>query len=122
MNAMGQMGHLWKTSQWDVWMWDLMEFTPPNTTEQLGHLRTIKRDHLAKKHSKPGLLRRVFKQLSDSVQQCQEGEIFLLFTKFKTDSPQLEMNGHLDSATESSVRIHGCFFAHRMVGSDTRHF
>lgn len=38
MKAMGQMGHLWKTSQCDVWMWDLMEFTPPNTTAQLGHL------------------------------------------------------------------------------------
>lgn len=36
---MGQMGHLWKTSQCDVWMCDLMEFTPPNTTAQLGHLR-----------------------------------------------------------------------------------
>lgn len=38
LKAMGQMGHLWKTSQCDVWMWDLMEFTPPNTTAQLGHL------------------------------------------------------------------------------------
>lgn len=38
MKAMGQMGHLWKTSQCDVWMCDLMEFTPPNTTAQLGHL------------------------------------------------------------------------------------
>lgn len=39
MNAMGQMGHLWNTSQWEVWMWDLMELTPPNTTAQLGHLQ-----------------------------------------------------------------------------------
>lgn len=38
MKAMGQMGHLWKTSQCDVWMCDLIEFTPPNTTAQLGHL------------------------------------------------------------------------------------
>lgn len=32
------MGHLWKTSQCDACMWDLMELTPPNTTAQLGHL------------------------------------------------------------------------------------
>ena len=37
---MGQLGHLWKTSQWAVWMWDLMEFSPPNTTWQLEHLHT----------------------------------------------------------------------------------
>lgn len=40
MNAMGQMGHLWNTSQWEVWMWDLMELTPPKTTAQLGHLES----------------------------------------------------------------------------------
>lgn len=38
LKAMGQLGHLWKTSQWAVWMWDLMEFSPPNTTWQLEHL------------------------------------------------------------------------------------
>lgn len=37
---MGQMGHLWNTSQWEVWMWDLMELTPPKTTAQLGHLES----------------------------------------------------------------------------------
>ena len=40
LKAMGQLGHLWKTSQWAVWMWDLMEFSPPNTTWQLEHLHT----------------------------------------------------------------------------------
>lgn len=29
---------MWNTSQCDVWMCDLMELTPPNTTAQLGHL------------------------------------------------------------------------------------
>lgn len=38
LKAIGQLGHLWNTSQWAVWMWDLMEFRPPKTTWQLEHL------------------------------------------------------------------------------------
>lgn len=41
LKAMGQEGHLWKTSEWAVCMWfftALRLFTPPNTSWQQGHL------------------------------------------------------------------------------------
>lgn len=39
LKAMGQLGHLWNTSQWATWMCVLMEFRPPNTMRQLEHLQ-----------------------------------------------------------------------------------
>lgn len=43
LKAMGQEGHLWKTSQWAVCMWVFTAFrlfTPPNTKWQQAHLQT----------------------------------------------------------------------------------